>query len=89
MAWLAQSNGIEEAIHHVKELRPESAPNIEVVRIADEYYGMNYELFGAVLSDTEFSERRDKAHLRREQQLEEFLRESPEKAAGFDIRHDP
>ncbi len=89
LGWLASREGIEDSIEHIKNIRPEAAPNIEVIRLADEHYNMDYKMFGRVLADDEFSEKREIANLRREQQLEEFLRDNPEKAAALYIGREP
>ncbi len=79
LAWLANKHNIDEAIDAVKEARPQLAPNIEVIRIADELYNMGGKLEAAVRVDPLISENREKANIRREEQIEEFYKLHPEK----------
>lgn len=79
LSWLAQQNGIEDAIRVMKEMRTNAAPNIKIIEHADKYYGMGGALLAAVSDDITFTQNREKANGRRAIQAEEFYRLNPEK----------
>jgi predicted protein tyrosine phosphatase len=88
LAWLVSASdrtdsSIQQAIDTIKAIRPIAAPNLAVIEIADDLLGLKGRLTQAVLYDDLFTQNREKAEARREQQMNdpEFLKNFvPEKA---------
>lgn len=83
LAWLAKENGIEAAIDQIKHIRPQAAPNIALIEIADDMLGFRGALAAAVRSDPVFTENRARTAQRRRELAESdpdlFRRLFPEK----------
>ncbi len=70
LAWLAFNDGIDSAIEEIKNMRPAAAPNIAIIRIADEILGFDGALTGAVEADETLTANRERTNARRRELAE-------------------
>lgn len=74
LAWMAYNNGVTDAVDQLKAIRPQAAPNLAVIRLADKMLKFDGELTKAVENDADFTANRKQADAARARQL----RKNPE-----------
>lgn len=69
LAWMAYQDGVDTAVERLKDIRPQAAPNMAVIRIADNMLKFDGALTRAVARDPDFTANRQKADEARKRQL--------------------
>jgi len=69
LAWLAYQHGVDDAVAQLKTIRPQAAPNLAVIRLADKMLKFGGALTKAVQDDALFSANRAQADEARRAQL--------------------
>lgn len=76
LSWVTSNIGINDAISYIKDIRPQSAPNMAVIKIVDDELSFDGEFLQAVNNDPVFTANREKTEQARQRQLKTF---APEK----------